>query len=269
MWTTNEEKWKYTALAMGGVASVYIAAKYFSMGPCFAISTPKPKLIASKEKIHPLTGYVNEHGVRLTRSQEDLIADTQEKFPNDAVMVASPDVAALLANLIRIGNCKRGIEVGVFTGYTTLTMAMAMPKDDSKLIALDISDTYASLGKKYWKLSNVDHIIDLRLGQAIITLDDMLLNPQNLESFDFAFIDADKVNYDPYYERVLKLLRKGGWIVFDNVFQGGYVVETTVPERRKKDVTAIRALNEKLKNDHRVSISMLEMSDGITLVVKN
>ena len=263
MWT-NEDKWKLAALSLGGLTSAYIAAQYFNL--CPSLAKPSP---LSPDKGGSMLEYIKEHGVRQTQSQKDIISETKDRFPNDAKMLAGPDVAALLANLIRIGNCKRGIEVGVFTGYTTLTMATALPKSGGRIVALDVSEMFASVGKKYWKVNGVDEMIDLRIGPAVVSLDDMLMDANNLGSFDFAFIDADKVNYDAYYERVLKLLRKGGWIVFDNVFQGGYVNQTTVPEGRQKDVTAIRALNEKLKNDHRVSVSMLEMSDGITLVVKN
>lgn len=263
MWT-NEDKWKVTALAMGGIASAYFVAQYFNL---FSGCCSKRGL--SKGKGGAMLTYVKENGLRQAQTQKDLIAETHERFPNEARMLASPDVGALLTSLIKLGNCKRGIEVGVFTGYTTLTMAMALPKDEGQLIALDVNDTYASLGRKYWRLNGVDSIIDLRIGPAVISLESMLNDPLNHESFDFAFIDADKVNYDVYYERVLKLLRKDGWIVFDNVFQSGYVNQTNVPESRRKDVTAIRSLNQKLKNDIRVTLSMLEMSDGITLVVKN
>lgn len=262
MWT-SEDKWRVTALAMGGVASAYIIAEYFNLVPCVSKKSGKMGQVGSG-----MTDYVRETGIRLNQTQKDLIAETKERFPMEAKTLVNPEVSALLVNLIKMSNTKKGIEIGVFTGYSTLTMATAFPRDEGRLIALDVTDTYASIGRRYWKINNLDHLIDLRIGPAVISLDNLLIDRDNLESFDFVFIDADKINYDAYYERALKLVRKGGWILFDNMFQEGYVAQTTVPDDRQKDVTAIRSLNQKLKNDTRVSISMLEISDGVTLVVK-
>lgn len=263
MWI-SEDKWKISALAIGGVTSAIMAAQYFSILPSLSRDSNQ-----SLNSTSVMRDYVKENGIRQIQGQKDIIAETQERFPTDAKMIASPDVAALLASLIKIGNCKKGIEVGTFTGYTTLTMALAMPKDDSKIITLDINDAYVSVGRKYWRINGVDSIIDLRIGPAVISLDNLLIDNTNLENFDFVFIDADKINYDAYYERVLKLIKKGGWILIDNVFQNGYVAQTTVPDNRQKDVAAIRSLNQKLKTDTRVTVSMIEIGDGVTLVVKN
>ena len=219
-------------------------------------------------KARKMSNYVFEKGVRLTQAQKDLIAETREKFPRWFIMVGGPDVGALLENLIRISGAKRGLEVGVFTGYTTMTMALALPKEDGHILALDISKEWTDVGMKYWKQNKVDNIIELSLGPATKKLDELITDENNLGTYDFAFIDADKTGYDDYYERCLKLLKKGGWILFDNIFQDGYINQDVVPERRKSNVEAIRKLNDKLLNDNRVTISMLEISDGLTLVVK-
>ena len=126
--------------------------------------------------------------------------------------------------LVQISNSKKGIEVGVFTGYSALCLAEGLPSDGN-LIAIDISEEFTSLGKKYWREAGVDSKIELKLGNGVDILDQMIENEENLESFDFAYVDADKPNYLNYYERILKLLRKGGFIMFDNMVWKGHVID--------------------------------------------
>ena len=135
---------------------------------------------------------------------------------------------------------------------------------------MDISEKFTNLGKKYWKLANVEKKIDLKLNDAIDTLDELLKDKKNHDSFDFAFIDADKVNYPVYYEKILKLLRKGGWMAFDNALAFGYAnkEESEVPLNSRESVKAIKGLNLKAKNDKRVTVSFVEISDGLNLIVK-
>jgi predicted O-methyltransferase YrrM len=157
----------------------------------------------------------------------------------------------------------RTLEVGVFTGYSSLCVALALPRH-GKLIACDINKEWTDVARKYWREAGVDKIIHLRLAPAIETMDDLLARHE-AGKYDFIFIDADKGNYDGYYERALSLLRPGGLMAIDNVFWGGKVADTRAQDR---DTKAIRALNEKIRDDRRVDISMIPIGDGLTIVRK-
>lgn len=150
-----------------------------------------------------------------------------------------------------------------FTGYSSLSVALALP-EDGKVIACDVSEEYTSIARRYWEKAEVAHKIDLYIAPAIQTLDRILAEGQ-ANTFDFAFIDADKENYDGYYERSLQLVRKGGLIAIDNVLWSGRVID---PEFQDADTLAIHALNEKLHQDQRISLSLLPVSDGLTLALK-
>jgi len=150
-----------------------------------------------------------------------------------------------------------------FTGYSSLSVALALP-EDGKVIACDVSEEYTSIARRYWEKAEVAHKIDLYIAPAIQTLDRILAEAQ-ANTFDFAFIDADKENYDGYYERSLQLVRKGGLIAIDNVLWSGRVID---PEFQDADTLAIHALNEKLHQDQRISLSLLPVSDGLTLALK-
>ncbi|MFN6068954.1 MAG: class I SAM-dependent methyltransferase [Pseudanabaena sp.] len=150
-----------------------------------------------------------------------------------------------------------------FTGYSSLSVALALP-EDGKVIACDVSEEYTSIARRYWEKADVAHKIDLYIAPAIQTLDRILAEGQ-ANTFDFAFIDADKENYDGYYERSLQLVRKGGLIAIDNVLWSGRVID---PEFQDADTLAIHALNEKLHQDQRISLSLLPVSDGLTLALK-
>ena len=170
------------------------------------------------------------------------------------------DSLQLLVQLLR---AQKTLEVGVFTGYSALWVALGLP-DNGQIIACDISEEYTSVGRRYWKEAGVDQKIDLRLGPGLETLDGLLKTAQ-AGTFDFAFIDADKTNYENYYERALQLLRSGGLIAIDNTIWSGKVAD---PDAKDADTLAIRRLNEKLQHDERVTLSMLTVGDGLTLAMK-
>ena len=181
----------------------------------------------------------------------------------ESMMQICPEQGALMGNLIRMISAKRTIEVGTFTGYSALVVALALPKD-GEVIACDVSEEWTAIGKEKWEQAGVSHKIDLRLGPAVDTLDELIQQGQK-GSFDFAFIDADKVNYTAYYEKCLQLIASGGVIAIDNVLWGGSVLDS---KRNDEDTKAIRELNDFVALDERVNISMIPIGDGVTLVVK-
>jgi predicted O-methyltransferase YrrM len=180
-----------------------------------------------------------------------------------AIMQIAPDQGQFFGLLIQLLQAKKALEIGVFTGYSSLCVALALP-DDGKLVACDISEEYTSVARRYWKEAGVEHKIDLEIGPAADTLRRLLDEGQE-GTFDFAFIDADKTGYDTYYELVLRLLRRGGLIALDNVLFHGGLIDPAV---RDADTVALRELNRKVLADERVTISMLSISDGITLALK-
>lgn len=168
-----------------------------------------------------------------------------------------------MALLIQLLGAKKTLEVGVFTGYSSLCVALALPPD-GKIIACDVSEEYTSVARRYWQEAGVADKIDLRIAPALQTLDSLLAEGQ-AGTFDFAFIDADKGNYPAYYDRSLQLLRPGGLIVVDNVLWGGKVAD---PEVQDNNTKAIRAFNEKLHQDERITLSVVPISDGLSLAFK-
>ncbi len=182
-----------------------------------------------------------------------------------AGMQISPEQGQFMALLVKLTGAVNVLEIGVFTGYSSTAVALALP-GKGKITALDISDEWTSLARRYWKLAGVASKIDLRLGSAIDTLDVLIAGGQAVGTYDFAFIDADKENYDGYYERALQLLRPGGLLLIDNVLWGGNVADEA---KEDVDTTAIRALNRKIHTDKRVEISLLPVADGLTLAMKN
>ena len=174
----------------------------------------------------------------------------------------SPNQGQFMALLVQLMSAKKTLEIGVFTGYSALVVALALP-DDGKIIACDISAEWTSIGLRYWAEAGVNHKIDLRLAPAVATLDALIADGQ-AGTFDFAFIDADKTNYDNYYERALQLVRKGGLIVFDNTLWYGKVADEN---EQDDDTVALRALNKKLQTDERIFMSQIPVGDGVTLVI--
>ena len=204
--------------------------------------------------------YLLEHTLREHPAQVALREATRT-HPY-AMMQISPEQGQFMALLIRLINAHRTIEIGVFTGYSALSVALALP-DDGKLLACDISDEFTRVGVPHWQAAGVAHKIDLQLAPALSTLD-ARINAGEQGQYDFAFIDADKSGYDAYYERCLKLLRPGGLIAIDNTLWSGKVA---VPAE-DADTLALQALNTKLHRDERVDISMLPVGDGLTLARK-
>ena len=190
------------------------------------------------------------------------LRDETQALPMARWQVA-PEQGQFLALLVKLTGARRLLEVGTFTGYSALVVAQALPAN-GKVIACDVSEAFTAVARRYWAKAKVAKKIDLRLAPAKQTLD-KLLAAGEAGRFDFAFIDADKGNYGAYYERCLKLLRRGGLIAIDNVLWGGEVAN---PKTNDVDTRAIRALNKKLKGDKRVSISMVPIGDGLTLARK-
>jgi caffeoyl-CoA O-methyltransferase len=178
-------------------------------------------------------------------------------------MQIAPEQGQFMALLVELLGVRKALEIGTFTGYSALVVALAMPVD-GRLIACDVSEEWTAIGRRYWEEAGVADKIDLRLGPALATLDELLAAGAE-ESFDFAFIDADKTGYDDYYERSLRLLRPGGLIAIDNVLWNGNLYDLSIDD---PDTVAIRALNEKLHTDERVSLSLVPIGEGLTLARK-
>jgi len=205
--------------------------------------------------------YLVAHSVRDSAIKKSLRAKTAKLEWGG--MQISPEQGQFMALVVEMLGARKCLEVGTFTGYSALCVAEAMPKG-GKLIACDVSDEWTRIGKPFWKKAGVDKKIDLRLGPGLDTLK-ALLKEGHAGTFDFAFIDADKENYDGYYEATLKLLRKGGVVGFDNVLWGGSVAD---PKKKSPSTDALRKLNTKLHKDKRVTIAMIPIGDGLTLVRK-
>jgi predicted O-methyltransferase YrrM len=188
----------------------------------------------------------------------ELRAETAQ-LPSGGMQI-SPEQGQFMRLLVELIGARRALEIGVFTGYSSTCVAMALP-DDGKLIACDVSDEYTSVARRYWRRAGVDGRIELALRPALETLDQLLATGQ-AGAFDFAFIDADKENYAAYFERCLQLLRRGGLIAIDNVLWDGSVAN---PDDQRSSTRAIRALNEQVRVDERVSISLVPIGDGLLL----
>ncbi len=202
---------------------------------------------------------------RVTLREPDVARRLREETARDpnAGMQISAEQGQFMALLIHLLGARKTLEIGAFTGYSSLAVALALP-DDGHIIACDVSEEWTSVARRYWREAGVERKIDLRLRPAIQTLDDLIAHGQ-AGSFDFAFIDADKSNYANYYERCLVLVRPGGLIAVDNVLWSGKVID---PADNEPDTLAIRAFNEKLKDDQRVWLSILPIRDGLTLASK-
>lgn len=174
-----------------------------------------------------------------------------------------PEQGQLFQILIRMGGARRVIEIGVFTGYSSLAMALALPPD-GRIVACDISEEYTRMARRYWAEADVAGKIDLRLAPAAETLESLIAAGER-GSFDFAFIDADKTGYAGYYEQCLKLVRPGGLIALDNMLSRGRVLEA---KPQDPDVAALRKMNEFIHRDERVDALLLPLGDGLTLAVK-
>jgi predicted O-methyltransferase YrrM len=188
------------------------------------------------------------------------LRDETSKLPM-AGMQIGPDQGQLLGFLVRLIGARRALEIGTFTGYSALAVAQALPKE-GKLICCDVSDEWTSIGRRYWQEAGIADRIDLRIAPALETLG-ALERDGRQGQFDFAFIDADKENYDAYYESCLRLIRPGGLIAIDNVLWNGWIVD---PANNHDSTLALRALNEKIRADRRVDRCLVPIGDGVTLV---
>lgn len=180
-----------------------------------------------------------------------------------AGMQISPEQGQFMALLVQALGVKKALEVGVFTGYSSLVVALALPPE-GRVVACDVSEEWTGIARRYWREAGVAEKIELRLAPGADSLRALLADGQ-AGTFDFAFIDADKRGYDTYYELALQLVRPGGLIGLDNVLRGGRVLN---PPAGDEDTLAIRRLNEKLHRDERVTVSMLPIGDGLTLAMK-
>jgi len=209
----------------------------------------------------PLYDYLLSVSLRepavLRRLREETARDEMAR------MQVAPEQGQFMTWLVGLTGVRQALEIGVFTGYSSLCIALGLPAA-GRVIACDVSESWTRVARRYWREAGVDHKIELRLAPAAETLAD-LLRQGNAGRFDFAFIDADKENYDLYYERCLELIRPGGLIAIDNVLWGGAVIDTSAQDA---DTAAIRALNEKLHDDARVDITLLPVADGLTLLRK-
>jgi len=203
-----------------------------------------------------LIDYVAAVGVRETAVQRRLRAVTRG-IPMGTMQIG-PEQAALMQVLVRAIGARRCIEIGTFTGYSALAVALALPPD-GRIVCCDVSEEWTSIARKYWALASVSGKIQLNLAPALQTLKS-LKGP-----FDFAFIDADKTNYQNYFERCLELVRRGGLIAIDNTLWHGKVIDR---RDQSADTRAIRAFNRKLRRDRRVEISLVPIGDGLTLAFK-
>lgn len=201
--------------------------------------------------------YLVDHSAREHPAQAGLREATQS-HPY-AGMQIGPDQAQFMALLVKLMGARRTIEIGTFTGYSALAVALALP-EDGRVLACDVSDEFTRVGRPFWSQAGVEHKIELVLAPALQTLDARLAAGE-AGAYDFAFIDADKVNYDGYYERCLQLVRIGGLIAFDNTLWGGAVAKPA----NSPDTAALQALNSKLHHDERIDLALLTVGDGLTL----
>jgi caffeoyl-CoA O-methyltransferase len=204
--------------------------------------------------------YVLDHSLREHPAQAALREATRG-HPQAGMQIA-PEQGQLMGLLVRLMGARRTIEIGVFTGYSALAVALALP-EDGRILACDISDEFTRIGKPFWQQAGVSRKIDLRLAPATTTLDACLAAGE-AGQYDFAFIDADKPSYDDYYERCLQLLRPGGLVMIDNTLWSGDVARPA----QTAETRALQALNDKLHHDERVDLCLLPFSDGITLARK-
>jgi len=210
------------------------------------------------EELH---AYLLDVGVREPDLLRQLRAETAAMPEHD--MQIAPEQGALMALLVELTGARRCLEVGTFTGYSSLSVALALPAD-GRLVCIDLSREWTDVARRYWAQAGVADKIELRLGSALDTLDAMVAEGQ-AGTFDFAFLDADKDNYPAYADRLVTLLRRGGLMAIDNVFWGGEVAQ---PEVDNVSVRGIRELNRMLASDERVSLSMVPIADGLTLARK-
>ena len=208
-----------------------------------------------------LLEYLRQNAVREPKVLQELREETQ-RLPNAGMQISS-EQGQLMAMLVRLVNARKIIEVGTFTGYSSTVMALAMPPE-GQLIACDVSEEYTRMARKFWQKAGVEQKVQLILGNAKESLK-QLLQADEQETFDLAFIDADKTAYVEYYEFCLQLLRPGGLILVDNVLWGGQVADSS---NHDMDTEALRTFNVALSSDQRIDLCMVPIGDGLTMARK-
>ncbi len=215
------------------------------------------KSIGLSDELH---AYLLRVGVREPEILGRLRAETQS-MPAHNMQIA-PEQGAFLALMVELTGATRCIELGTFTGYSSLAVALALPAGGT-LLCCDVSEEWTAVARRYWAEAGVADRVELRLGPALDTLDALLAGGAE-STYDLAFVDADKVSYPAYYDRLIRLVRPGGLMLWDNVFRGGRVVDTNV-DPDDVDLRGTQELNERLAGDERVSLAMLPLADGVTM----
>jgi caffeoyl-CoA O-methyltransferase len=206
-----------------------------------------------------ISRYIAEHAVREPEILRELRAATSS-LPNAGMQIGA-DQGQFMALLVQAMGARNCLEIGTFTGYSALAVALAMP-ENGRIVCCDISEEWTAIGRPFWEKAGVDRKIDLRIGPALRTLDEL---KKETQSFDFVFIDADKTNYANYYEACLPMLRPGGILAVDNTLWSGWVADRG---HHDDDTVALRKFNERLHADDRVDIALLPLGDGVTLALK-
>ena len=212
-----------------------------------------------------LTDSLYEYLLAVSLREPDLLRQLRQETATDplARMQISPEQGQFMGLLARLTGARRCLEIGVFTGYSSLALALALP-DDARIVACDVSEEWTSVAHRYWAAAGVAHKIDLRLAPALETMAGLLAAGE-AGRFDFAFLDADKENYPSYYELALELLRPGGLLVADNTLWSGRVAD---PANTEATTAALRRFNKQLHRDERVDLSLVPIGDGLTLARK-
>lgn len=239
--------------------------KLASTGGFLAIIIHSEEKYMQTIKQTPLTEQLYKYLLSISLRESDLqlqLRSETDQLPLGVMQIA-PEQGAFMGLLVQLIGAKTCLEVGTFTGYSALSVALSLP-EDGKIVACDVSEEYTNIARRYWEKAGVANKIDLRIAPALETLDKLLAEGW-ANKFDFAFIDADKLNYDAYYERALQLLRPGGLIAIDNVLWSGKVASS---QSQDAETLALRSLNAKLHVDERVTLCVLSISDGLTLALK-
>lgn len=218
--------------------------------------TDRTLLVASEVYDYALRASPPEHPA-MKRLREATAA-----VPHSEMQIG-PDQGRLMALLVKLLGARRCIEIGTYTGYSALAVALALPKD-GLLVACDVSEEWVNVGRPFWREVQVESRIDVRIAPALATLDELLANG-GAGTFDFAFLDADKPNYGAYYEKLLQLVKSGGLIAVDNTLA---VAGTPIVRGRSQSAQALRAFNERVRGDERVDFALLTIGEGLTLLRK-
>ena len=249
-WCFTEMDWKLIAAVVAGIGTASLGAFYLGRK-----SVKRQRSSKSHLQSGPLSKYVNSHNVEdATLSQLRAMSLSHRR----GRMTTGIETGKLLAILCRAVNARKTLDIGVFTGCSTVAMALAIP-EDGQVISCDVSDEYTSLGKPYWEQAGVANKIDLRLKPATESLQE-LIDSGEAGTFDLVFIDADKDNYVNYFELGIQLLRQGGLIVVDNALWGGRVAN---PAEQDDETVAIRRMNDVMLKDSRIDFVLLQICDGI------